>query len=97
TLRGDAIRKHLWPSKFPELEQNLALPNEAGVIAPQFTVVLTNPPFGEDLKVTAADARASAYTITKAAAEETERSSSHVDLEIGLVYLELAHRLLQMG
>jgi hypothetical protein len=93
TLCGDAIRRHLWRSKFPELEQNLGLPDDAG-IAEQFTVVLTNPPFGEDLKVSAADARAAGYTITKAAASGAKE---HVDLEIGLVYLELAHRLLQVG
>ena len=97
-LRGDAIRRHLWPSKFQELEQNLALPNGDGAIAAQFTVVLTNPPFGEDLKVSAADARAAGYSITKAAASVSSGSrKEHVDLEIGLVYLELAHRLLQVG
>lgn len=97
TLRGDAIRRHLWPSKFPELEQNLSLPNSPGTIAEQFTVVLTNPPFGEDLKVSAADARASGFTITRAAASVGNGNKAHVDLEIGLLYLELAHRLLQMG
>lgn len=97
-LRGDAIRRHLWPSNFPELEQNLALPNGDGAVAAQFTVVLTNPPFGEDLKVSAADARAAGYSITKAAASVASGSKKeHVDLEIGLVYLELAHRLLQVG
>jgi len=97
-LRGDAIRRHLWPSKFSELEQNLALPNGDGAIAAQFTVVLTNPPFGEDLKVSAADARAAGFSITKAAASVGSGSrKEHVDLEIGLVYLELAHRLLQVG
>jgi type I restriction enzyme M protein len=98
TLVGDAIRRHLWKSKFPELEQNLGRPGTEGELAEQFTVVLTNPPFGEDLKVSAADARASGYTITKAAASATRGGrKEHVDLEIGLVYLELAHRLLQMG
>lgn len=98
TLRGDAVRRHLWPSKFIELEQNLAKPDGSGDIAQQFTVVLTNPPFGEDLKVSAVDARAAGYTITKAAAMGAKTSTSgHVDLEIGLVYLELAHRLLQTG
>lgn len=113
TLRGDAIRRHVWPTKFTELEQTLGNPSQQGAIAQQFTVVLTNPPFGEDLKVSAADARASGYTITAAAAVAggpnpkrklgvwldtgARASSGHVDLEIGLVYLELAHRLLQVG
>lgn len=94
-LLGDAILRHQWTRKFPELERALGEPNTAGGIAGQFTVVLTNPPFGEDLKVLASDARASGYSITKAA--NNGDSGEHVDLEIGLVYLELAHRLLQVG
>lgn len=97
-LRGDAIRRHLWAGKFPELEQSLALPNVPGGVAAQFTVVLTNPPFGENLKVSASDARAAGYTITKAAASVASGAKKeHADLEIGLVYLEFAHRLLQVG
>lgn len=98
TLIGDAIRRHHWKSTFPELEQVLADHSREGEIAESFTVVLTNPPFGEDLKVTASDARAAGYTITRAAAGASRGGKKeHVDLEIGLVYLELAHRLLQVG
>jgi type I restriction enzyme M protein len=97
TMIGDAIRRHLWRSKFPELEQNLGDPNTEGGIAEQFTVVITNPPFGEKLQVSAADSRAAGYTITKAAASSKEKDKEHVSLEIGLIYLELAHRLLQVG
>lgn len=98
TLAGDAVLRHLWKSKFPELEQNLGDPKIDNQIAQQFTVVLTNPPFGEDLKVPAAEARAAGYTITAAAAGASRGGKKeHVDLEIGLVYLELAHRLLQTG
>lgn len=98
TLRGDAIRRHVWQAKFPELEQNLGDPATPGSIAQQFTVVLTNPPFGEDLKVSATDAKLAGYTITQAAAGVSRGSrNGHADLEIGLVYLELAHRLLQVG
>ncbi len=97
-LVGDSIRRHLWKSKFLELERNLGRPGVETEIAEQFTVVLTNPPFGEDLKVSAGDARAAGYTITQAAAGATRgRTTEHTDLEIGLVYLELAHRLLQVG
>ena len=98
TLTGDAIRRHLWRSQFPQLEQELGAPGVEGGIAEQFTVVLTNPPFGEDLKISASDARAAGYTITKAAASAARsRKKEHVDLEVGLVYLEMAHRLLQVG
>jgi hypothetical protein len=97
-LLGDAVRRHLWRSDFPELEQALGEPRGDGRIAESFTVVLTNPPFGEDLKVSAADARAAGFTITRAAARQgTDAKKEHVDLEIGLIYLELAHRLLQVG
>jgi type I restriction enzyme M protein len=97
-LVGDAIRRHLWKSKFPELDQSLGKPGADGEIAESFTVVLTNPPFGEDLKVSATDARASGFTITRAAAAGSSGGKKeHIDLEIGLLYLELAHKLLQVG
>lgn len=96
-LTGDAVRRHLWKSKFPDLGQSLANPSSDEAVAEQFTVVLTNPPFGEDLKVSAVDARAAGYTITIFAAGSTIEQNEHVDLEIGLVYLDLAHRLLQIG
>jgi hypothetical protein len=92
-LLGDSIRRHLWRSKFPELQTQLGDRRED--IAASFTVVITNPPFGEDLRIKASDARAAGYTITEAAAMDSGKG--HVDLEIGLIYLELAHRLLQMG
>lgn len=98
TLIGDAVRRHLWASGFPQLEQELASPAKDSRIAEQFTVVLTNPPFGEGLKVSASDSRASGYTISRAAAAASKsQKKEHVDLEIGLIYLELAHRLLQVG
>jgi type I restriction enzyme M protein len=93
-LLGDTIRVHQWQSKYPRLAQELGKPNEVAVFE-QFTVVVTNPPFGEDLKVKAADSRAAGYTIANAAAMKGPRD--FVDLEIGLIYLELAHRLLQVG
>lgn len=94
TLLGDAIRVHQWRTKYPRLLQELA-DQVTGEIVEQFTVVVTNPPFGEDLKVTAADARAAGFTIAKAAAHTSR--NEYVDLEIGLLFLEQAYRLLQVG
>jgi hypothetical protein len=91
-LMGDAVRSNQWKAKYPDLYTNLM---HKGAISPSFTVVITNPPFGEDLKVSAADARAGGYSIAKAAAMDGKRE--YVDLEIGLIYLELAHKLLQVG
>lgn len=92
-LLGDAIRISEWPTSYTRLRDELG-----GATAPQileqFSVVITNPPFGESLKVKAADLRLSGFTISQAAAMKKDK---HVDLEIGLVYLELAHRLLSLG
>jgi len=91
-LMGDAVRRHLWIDKFPRLD--IELGDGHNGISESFTVVVTNPPFGEDLKLKAADARAAGYSIAKAAATG---KAEYVDLEIGLIYLELAHKLLQVG
>lgn len=91
-LMGDAVRSNQWKARYPDLYTNLM---HRGIISPSFTVVITNPPFGEDLKVSAADARSAEYSISKAAAMGGKRE--YVELEIGLIYLELAHRLLQLG
>jgi type I restriction enzyme M protein len=56
-----------------------------------FTVVVTNPPFGKNLKVSAADSRANKYTIAKQA------KGDYVALEIGLIFLERSYRLLAKG
>jgi type I restriction enzyme M protein len=92
-LLGDSIRIAEWPTSYTRLRDELG-----GAISPdileQFTVVLTNPPFGESLKVKGGDLRASGFSISEAAAM---KKGKYVDLEIGLVYLELAHRLLRVG
>lgn len=93
-LLGDAIRVNQWYQKFPKLGQELGRP-EVPYVHQQFTVVVTNPPFGAELKVKAADCKAAGYSISISAA--MQGLQDYADLEIGLVYLELAHRLLRMG
>lgn len=93
-LLGDAVRAAEWQAKYTKLRDELGI-NEEPYVLEQFTVVVTNPPFGETLKVTSADCKASAYSISKAAAMKGD--DDYADLEIGLVYLELAHRLLRVG
>jgi hypothetical protein len=92
-LMGDAVRRNLWVDKFPRLD--IELGDGHNGIAESFTVVVTNPPFGEDLKIRAADARAAGYSI--ASRPTASGKATYVDLEIGLIYLELAHKLLQVG
>jgi type I restriction enzyme M protein len=92
-LLGDAIRINEWSQSYTKLRDELGQ-ESAPHVAEQFTVVVTNPPFGENLKIKAADCRAADYSISAHAAM---KPGEFVDLEIGLVYLELAHRLLQIG
>lgn len=94
-LQGDSVRVQDWATSFPRLQQELGSIHTEDGVARKFTVVVTNPPFGENLKVSAVDARAGKYTIAKAAS--LGKKSDYVDLEIGLIFLEHAYRLLQVG
>lgn len=93
-MQGDSVRVRLWESKFPRLATELGASSEDDGISKQFTVVITNPPFGESLKMTATEAKANRYSIAKAAASG---KSEYAELEIGLVFLEHAYRLLRVG
>lgn len=83
---GDSLREDRWAKDYPHLPQALR--------DSSFTAVLTNPPFGERLKMSARDCKSNGYTISEAAAGG---SGEYKDLEIGLVFLERAHRLLIPG
>jgi predicted RNA methylase len=83
---GDSIREDRWAKDYPYLERPLS--------DGSFTVVLTNPPFGKNLKVSKVDARRNGYTICAAA---SRKPGEYVDLEIGLVFLERSYRLLMKG
>ena len=50
--RGDSVRTHKWTSDFPHLTSGTYKDG-------RFTVVVTNPPFGKNLRVSATDARLS--------------------------------------
>jgi type I restriction enzyme M protein len=79
--RGDSVRTVKWSSDFPHLA--------SGTFANgRFTVVVTNPPFGKNLKVSAKDARLSSLDIAKAGRE------NYRDLEIGFMFLQRAYDLL---
>jgi type I restriction enzyme M protein len=82
-VRGDSVRTHKWPQEFPHLASGKFADN-------RFSVVVTNPPFGQNLTVSADDARESGLSI--AAPDGTYR-----ELEIGLLFLERAYQLLRPG
>ena len=82
-VRGDSIRTHNWSHEFPHLRPNF----DDG----RFTAIVTNPPFGQNLKVSAADCRLAGLEIAKRGGER------YRDLEIGLLFLERSHQLLKKG
>lgn len=82
---GDSLREDRWEKDYPHLQQ--ALRNGS------FTAVLTNPPFGEKLKINAKECEANEYSISLAAG----KGKNYKDLEIGLVFLERCYRLLAPG
>lgn len=82
---GDSLREDRWDRDYPHLPQAM----RDGT----FAAVLTNPPFGERLKITAKDCEANKYSISLAAG----KGKTYKDLEIGLVFLERCHRLLAPG
>ena len=86
TFIGDSIRSDRWDASYPHLKGPLS--------DGQFTVVVTNPPFGKGLKVAGTDAKRAGFTISEAA---TSKAGAHADLEIGLLFLERAWRLLRVG
>ena len=81
---GDSIREDRWTEDYPHLQS--AMRDET------FTVVVTNPPFGENLKTAARDCEVNQFSISSAAG-----GGKYRDLEIGLVFLERAFRLLKKG
>lgn len=81
--RGDSIRTHLWATQYPHLSH----PSYGDG---RFSVVVTNPPFGRNLTVSAEDARLAGLDIA-------ERNGEYRELGIGLHFLQRAHRLLRMG
>jgi len=83
-VRGDSIRIHKWSSEYPHLTGSIFADG-------RFSIAVTNPPFGKDLKVSADDSRLAGLSI----AENTDGQFD--DLEIGLLYLERAYQLIRRG
>ncbi len=83
-VRGDSVRIHNWQREFPHLA-------DGRFAKGRFSVIITNPPFGKNLKVSAEDSRLSQLEIAKRGTEEYD------DLEIGLIFLQRAYELLEVG
>jgi len=83
-VRGDSVRIHNWTRDFPHLSDGKFRDG-------RFSVIITNPPFGQNLKVTAEDSRLSGLDIAKCG------GNNFRSLEIGLIFLQRAHQLLRIG
>ncbi|MGH9944884.1 MAG: HsdM family class I SAM-dependent methyltransferase [Pyrinomonadaceae bacterium] len=83
---GDSLREHKWRDEYPHLAQPMK--------DDSYTVVITNPPFGKDLKFSPLDARRNNFDIAKSA---SSRPNNFAQLEIGLIFLERSYRLLVSG
>ena len=83
-VRGDAVRTHNWAQDFPHL-------TDGKFKNGRYSIVVTNPPFGKNLKMSAEDARLSRLDIAKMG------TANYHNLEIGLIYLQRAHQLLKKG
>ena len=87
---GDSLRSSKW-NEFRDAEKILGSGSEG-----TYDVVLTNPPFGEKLKVRASDARIAALSICKHTNGGAD-SDEYADTELGIAFVERAYRLLQEG
>ena len=91
TFHGDSIRSYLWESMFPYLAINLK--------HEMFTCILTNPPFGKNLKLSANDGKLVRFEVSH------KDSKSHLVLgkeeyterELGITFVERCYKLLVPG
>lgn len=94
TYLGDSLRKHLWRSSFQDLQ---------GALAPEtFTCIITNPPFGKNLKMSKVDAKASGIEIAKKAVKGSDgtfsfHATKYEERELGILFLERCYELLTSG
>ncbi len=93
TYLGDSLREHLWGKKWPHLVGALA--NDS------YTCIITNPPFGKNLKINPTDARHAHLTICQKPINKAGKysfdASTYEDRELGLAFLERCYRLLVIG
>ena len=82
--RGDSIRTHNWKRDFPHL-------TDGKFRNGRFSVIVTNPPFGKNLKVSAEDCRLAGVELARIDGDKFRA------MEIGLIFLNRAHKLLRIG
>jgi N-6 DNA Methylase len=93
-FRGDSLSAHRWPTKYPQLQTFLG--NES------YTCVITNPPFGENLKLKGSEAKLAGFTISRKPKRASDPTTTfdanvHEDRELGILFLERSYKLLVSG
>lgn len=93
TCHGDTIRKNEWESKFPSLAINLK--------DSSFHCILTNPPFGKNIKLSANDGLINRYALSHKALPGGQflnlEKETYTERELGIVFMEQCHNLLMPG
>lgn len=88
TYHGDSIRSFLWAQEYPLL--NLNLKNG------QFNCILTNPPFGKNLKISARDGQLLKLDVSHSDSkgELALNKEVYTSREIGIAFIEKCYHLL---
>lgn len=91
---GDSIKSHTWSSKYAHIIPAMS--------PDSYTCIITNPPFGENLKISINDAQLSRFTICNKPVKEkdgsyTFDSTKYESREIGIVFIERCYELLAVG
>lgn len=93
TCHGDSIRKTEWETKFPSLSIKLTKNS--------FHCILTNPPFGKNIKLSANDGLLNKYQLSHkslAGGMSLDLSKEvYTERELGIVFIEQCHNLLMPG
>lgn len=93
TCHGDSIRKTEWESKFPNLTINLK--NDS------FHCILTNPPFGKNIKLSANDGKLNRYEVShksiNSGCDLDLSTENYTERELGIVFIEQCYNLLMEG
>lgn len=93
TCHGDSIRKNEWDSKFPSLSINLK--------ESSFHCILTNPPFGKNIKLSANDGLLNKYALSHKSCTGGQLldldKETYTERELGIIFIEQCYNLLKPG
>ena len=93
TFHGDSIRDYLWESRFKHLALNLK--------PEMFSCILTNPPFGKNLKLSANDGKLIKFEVSHKDIKKQNQlnlgEEEYTERELGIAFIERCHKLLIAG